>query len=158
MLRYYYKQDGIVAEFIARMIPHAWPRGFGPCQTIGVVDETNELIAGLVYHHMTPTGIIELSAAALPGRPWVTRTTLAIMGRYPFVQCGCQMVMMHVRALDTRLLRQLAAAGFMFIPFPRLYGRQEDGVLCLLTDDDWKTNKFNKRFGHHLASYIKEAA
>jgi hypothetical protein len=35
MLRYYYKQDGIVAEFVSRMIPYGWPRGFGPCQTIG---------------------------------------------------------------------------------------------------------------------------
>ena len=36
-LKYYYKQDGIVAEFIARVFPHTRGRSLGPRETVGVL-------------------------------------------------------------------------------------------------------------------------
>jgi RimJ/RimL family protein N-acetyltransferase len=145
-LKYYYKQDGIVAEFIARLFPHSRGRSLGPCETVGVLDKNNELIAGFVYHHYSPeNGTIELGVAGLPGFKWLTRTTLLVMMAYPFEHLHCQMIIIHARASATRILRQLAVLGFMFVPVPRLYGRDADGVMCLLTSDAWKANKFSKR-------------
>jgi RimJ/RimL family protein N-acetyltransferase len=145
-LKYYFKQDGIVAEFVARVLPHARGRSLGPCETVGVLDKNNELIAGFVYHHYSPeNGTIELGIVALPGFKWLTRTTLLVMMDYPFNHLRCQAIIIYARLSNKRILRQLAVLGFMFTPVPRLYGRDADGVICLLTDDAWRANKFSKR-------------
>src|SRR5262245_26453048 len=127
-MRYLVDHHDLVASFVARMIPHVGALGFGRCRAIGVVNDDDELIPGLVYHHLDPaTGIIEMSGAALPGHQWATRETLKLMYQYPFLQCGCQMVIMRVLLSDERLLRQLAALNYEFIKVPRLFGRGRDG-------------------------------
>jgi hypothetical protein len=72
------------------------------------------------------------------------------MWAYPFHQCRCQMVVMTIPKEDERLQRQLAVYGFRFILFPRMFGRDRDGVVCRLTDDAWAANRFNRRFRHHI--------
>jgi hypothetical protein len=145
-LAYYLDQDGIVAHWVAQMILYVRARGFGPCSAIGVVDADTELIAGVVYHHLShEVGVMEMTIAAVPGKKWLTRKTLEVIYHYPFEQCGCQMLIAHAKASDMRVLRQLAAVGWKFEPFPRLYGRHEDGVTCRLTDDAWRESKFNKK-------------
>lgn len=146
-LRYVFGQDETVAYFVAQMIAHVRRRGFGKaCKTIGIADANNELIAGLVYHNLDDAaGVIEISGAALPGYQWATRETLRMLHQYPFRQCGCQMVVMRVAADNERLLRQLLALGYELIAFPRLFGREADGVLCRLTDDVWAANKIAQR-------------
>lgn len=145
MLDYVYGQDDIVAQFVAQLIPSCRERGFGKCKAIGVI-ENGDLIAGLVYHNWDDgAGVIEMSGAALPGKFWLTSETLRRIYEYPFLQVGCQMVLMRVRAEDTRLLRILAAIGYMFVKVPRMLGRDKDGVICLLTIEDWISNKFNQR-------------
>jgi hypothetical protein len=144
-MRYLYNQDQLVASFVAAMIP-TMRRGFGACRAIGVLDANNELVAGLVYHNMVPdAGVIELSAAALPGVPWLTRKTIEVMFHYPFVQCGCQLLLQLTPADDERTLRQLAAGNYAFVTVPRLLGRDRDGVLCLLTYEAWCNSRFSKR-------------
>jgi hypothetical protein len=144
-LKYLYGQDELVAEFVARMIPHVGAFGFGKCKAIGICED-NELIAGIVYHALSPSaGLIELSAAALPGRQWCTRETLRVMYDFCFVQCGCQTVVNKVLASDVRHLRELAVLGYSLIEFPRLFGRDKDGVICRLTDDAWRANKVFRR-------------
>ena len=158
MLDYVYGHDQAVADFVASMIPRCRTRGFGPCKAIGVVDD-GRLIAGLVYHNWEPEAeIIEMSGAALPGRQWLTRGTIARMYQYPFLQVGCQMIVQRNSVDDDRLLRQLAVYGYTFIRIPRMLGRDKDGVLCLLTYEDWVNNRFNRRFGHHLVPALEEAA
>jgi hypothetical protein len=144
-LRYYLKQDGIVADFVARMLPYVRDHGFGPCVSIGVIDQDDELIAGLVYHHVSATGLMEVSIAALPGRQWMTRTTIGVMGDYPFNQCKCRMLVHTVLASDKRTQRQLGAAGCLMFTYPMLFGEHEDGVICLLTRADWEANKLCQR-------------
>jgi len=159
MLDYVYGYDEIVGKFVADLIPHCRERGLpAASKTIGVIDGEGRLIAGLVYHGYQPeAGVIEISAAALPGKYWLTRETIRRMYQYPFLQCQCQMVVQRVAATDERQLRQLAAYNFAFIRIPRLLGRDQDAVLCLLTYEDWAANKFNKRYKHHLPQF-EEAA
>jgi hypothetical protein len=160
MLDYVYGHDEIVGRFVASMIPHIGGRMFGACKTIGVIED-GSLVAGIVYHNYDPeAGLIEISGAALPGVQWLTRETIRRQYQYPFHQCGVQMIVQRNPADNERLLRQLASYEYMFIRVPRMFGRDKDGVLCLLTYEAWAGNRFNKRFKHHLVdtSLVEVAA
>jgi hypothetical protein len=146
MLHYVYGQNEIVTQFVARMIPHMHGRGFGRCQTIGVVDKAGKLIAGIVFHNYHPeAGVIEMTAAALPGSRWMTRETLRRIHQFVFERCACQTLLLVVPADDEALLRQPAHLGFIFVRVPRLLGRDRDAILCLLTHEAWEASKFHNR-------------
>lgn len=163
-LRYVYDQDKLVADFVARakIASGFTKRADFPdrnLRAIGIANEDNELIAGIVYFNYNPeAGTIDMSVEALPKQPWLTRTTLAIMFQYPFLHCGCQMLITKTSARNEHVLRMLAAMNFTLILVPRSGGRNEDGVLCLLTYEDWLASKFCKRFKHHIAVKAAEAA
>jgi len=158
-LRYVFDQPEIIANCVAMMIPQCRARGFGKCAAIGVIDEDGKLIGGLVYHNWDPeAGVVEISGAATSPR-WLTRETIRHMYQFPFHQLGCQMVVQRTPADDERLLYQLARYGYKFVDFPRMFGRNRDGVICRLTYEDWCENKHNKRFRHHLRpEEMQEAA
>jgi hypothetical protein len=162
MLGYVYDHPEIIVPFVASLIPDCHGRGLPKASAaIGVVDEAGHLIAGLVYHGYQPeAGTIEISGAALPGRYWMTRETLRQMYGYPFLQLGCQMVINRVPAEDTRQLYMMARFGYDLIPFPRMLGRDRDGVIGRLTVEDWLGNKFNKRLAEavQLSLPLEEAA
>jgi hypothetical protein len=154
-LTYLYGQDEMVANWVAQMIPQVRRRGFGPCKAIGVVDRDNELIAGLVYHHLyeddeTGERLMELSAAAVPGRRWFTPATIAVMHRYPFLECNCQMLVATTPATNLHVQRQLAVLGYDAVYLSRMYSRKLDGVLMRLTYEDWCANKVTQRYKHHI--------
>jgi hypothetical protein len=163
-LRYIFNQDELVADFVARSkaaTGFSWSNGFADrnLRAIGIANDDNELIAGLVYFNYNPeAGTIEMSVEALPKRHWLTRETLAIMFQYPFLHCGCQMLMTRTSVRSEHVLRMLAAMNFMLIRIPRSGGRTEDGVLGLLTYEDWVDGKFCKRFNHHIPTRADEAA
>jgi hypothetical protein len=161
-LRYIFGQDHLVADFVTRAkAASGFRAGFYDknLKAIGIANEDNELIAGIVYFNYQPDcGTIELSIEALPKQRWLTRTTLAVMFQYPFLQCDCQMVKTAALARSRHILRMLAAMNFKLILIPRLAGRNEDGVLALLTYEDWVEGKFCKRFGHHLPDIATEKA
>jgi RimJ/RimL family protein N-acetyltransferase len=156
MLDYIYGHDQIVSKFVADLIPHAHGRGMPAQASIGVIDAEGHLIAGVVYsNYDRQAGVIEISCAALPGSRWLTRDSLHLIHAYPFDQLDCQMAVARVAADDARALRQLAAYGYAFICIPRMLGRDHDGVLCLLTQEDWKASKFNRR--RELSSFYEAA-
>lgn len=149
MLDYVYGYDEIVANFVAQLLPAARGRSFGPYTTIGIVKD-DQLVAGVVYNnYRRDAGVIEMTTAALPGSGWMTRETLRRIYQYPFLQLDCQMIMLHVADDNGPLLRQLAALNHAFITLPRMYGRDKDCILCLLTREAWEDSKFNRRLGSH---------
>lgn len=161
MLRYVLDRHELVADFVARtkrasgFSPHA---GFTDrkLRSIGIVDN-NELIAGIVYFNHLPEifdpvtnksegpGTIEMSIEALPRQRWLTRTTLDLMFQYPFLQCGCQMLITKTSAKSEHVLRMLAAMNFSLHLIPRSGGRNEDGVIATLTVEDWMAGKFFRK-------------
>jgi RimJ/RimL family protein N-acetyltransferase len=156
MLHYVYGQNEIVAQFASAVIPHMHGRGFGRCQTIGVVDNAGKLIAGIVFHNYHPeAGVIEMTVSALPRSRWMTRETFRRIHQFVFERCACQTLMLIVPADNEALLRQPAHLGFIFVRVPRLLGRDRDAVLCLLTAEAWEATKFNKRAA---SASLKEAA
>jgi hypothetical protein len=150
MRDYVYGHEEIIAPFVAELIPHC-RRGFGVnIRTMGVVDESGRLIAGIVWHNWDPdAGIIELSGAALPKSNWLTRRTLWRMYAFPFNDCGCQMVVQRTPSDDLNLLGLLAAYGFDFVTVKRFFGRERDGVIATLTKEAWLANKFNRNVGRN---------
>jgi RimJ/RimL family protein N-acetyltransferase len=138
-----YGHDEAVAGFISQLMFHD-DRGFGNCRAIGVVDADGKLIGGVVYHNwQQEAGTIEMSSAATTPR-WLNRLVLHAIFAYPF-EIGCQMALMRVSARNTRLHRQFDALGLRRHPVPRLYGRDEDGIIFTLTDDDWSTWRFRRK-------------
>jgi hypothetical protein len=160
MLDYVYGHEALVSSFVSVRMPTGRGRGFGNCRTIGVI-ENGTLIAGLVYHNFDPeAGTIEISAAALPGKPWMSRETIKRMFQYPFLGCHCQMIINRVDADDERQLFQLARYGYLFTRLVRGLGRDKDLMVCTLTREAWEANKFNARLKHHegVEIPIEEAA
>jgi hypothetical protein len=144
-LRYVYGQDQAVAAFVASLIPHIDPAGFpSKARAIGVTDAAGAPLAGVVYYDWNvPAGTVVMAAAAKPGVFWFSRETIRRVFDHAFHDLRCQMVVMRVLADDERLLGQLALFGFAFIPFPRCYGRDRDGVICTYTAEDWAASKYN---------------
>lgn len=147
-VKYVYGQDALVADFVARMKRAS---GFSPnagfvdrnLRAIGIVNGDNELIAGIVYfNHNRQAETIEMSIEAVPKQYWLTRTTLALMFEYPFIQCGCQMLITQISARSHHIRRMLRAMNFDLILVPRAGGRNEDGMICRLTYEDWIASKF----------------
>lgn len=151
MLGYVYGHDAAVCDFVSQMIPSCRMLGFpDTSKAIGVI-ESGRLIAGIVYHNWDPEAkVIEISGAALPHHYWLSRETIRRMYQYPFLQIGCQMVVQRNDAENERLLYMLARYGYSLIKIPRMLGRDKDGVLACLTYEDWRDNKFNKRFRHYV--------
>jgi RimJ/RimL family protein N-acetyltransferase len=147
------RTNEIVLRFVARLIPHV-DRGFpAGAQSIGVCDATGRLVAGIVFYHWNRrNGTIEIAAAALPGVNWFTRETIRRAFEFAFTHRSCQMAILRVRADDERTLGQLARFGFAFVRVPRLYGRESDGVMCLLTAEAYAEHPAVQ---HHS---IREAA
>ena len=97
-----------------------------------------------------------MSGAAINKR-WLTRRVIAKMYQYPFLECGCQMMIQRTPADDVNLLGQLASYGYTLTSIPRLFGRDRDGVIATLTYEDWCANDMNKKLKHHLLP-LEEAA
>jgi RimJ/RimL family protein N-acetyltransferase len=142
--QYIFGQDEAVAQFVAQMIPECRERGFGKCKAIGIANEQGQLLGGLVFRNWHPEfGTIEISGAAVPGTNWFSRRTIQVLHDYPFHQCGCQMVIMTTLADNYIVQRILAAIGYNFHYMARLGGRDCDGVVCTLTDDQWAASSYN---------------
>jgi RimJ/RimL family protein N-acetyltransferase len=121
--------------------------GFGPCTTMGVFQGA-KIIAVMVFHSLDEkAGVIEISGAAETSR-WLTKPVLFEMHAYCFDQLGCQMIVQRNSERNHRdergLQRMLKSYGYTTTKIPRLYGRDEAGIIHCLTDDDWRANGFHK--------------
>ena len=159
-IKYIFGQDQLVADFVART---KIASGFSPragftdkkLRAIGIANSADKLIAGIVFLNYSPeAGTIEMSVEALPKQRWLTKQTIALMFQYPFQVCGCQMLITKTSARSEHVLRMLAAMNFSLILIPRAGGRDEDGVIGLLTYEDWVAGKFCQKLGHHIVDDV----
>lgn len=138
-----YGHNETVAQFVADMT--GCETGFGACKAIGVLDDDDRLVAGMVFHDWQPgAGLIQISSASTTAR-WLTAEVRHVMFSYPFDQLGCQMVVLQVSAKNTRMVRIAKAFGFTPYLIKRMRGRDEDGFVFTLTDDDWRNSKFTRK-------------
>lgn len=138
----FYGANRAVADYVAGVI---WgdERRFGDeMSAIGVQDANGSLIGGVVYHNWSPhAGTMELSAGATSAR-WLTRRIVSYLLAYPFHGCGCQMLLGQTEESNTRDRKLMVGLGFTEQLVPRLFGRDNNGIIQTLTDDQWKAGAF----------------
>lgn len=142
---------GNETDALASLVADAiWPNkgyDFGSCRAIAVVDEYNNLAAGLVYHNWFPDEkVIEISGAAWK-KGWLTRSVLGVMYGFPFKDCGCDVVVQRVSDDDKAQHRMLKAYGAEHYRIPNLRGLGKAENVFVLTKEAWLNNRFNKREG-----------
>jgi RimJ/RimL family protein N-acetyltransferase len=139
-----------VADWVQSSLGFA--RGFGQCYAIGVERE-NSLIGGCVYHNWNPEAeVIEMSAASTSPR-WLSRKTLHALLSYPFDYLKCQLVVLRVSPLNAKMIELATRVGFLGYIVPRLRGRHEDEIIFTLSEEAWRSSKFERAFhGQIIAS------
>lgn len=148
-------QDAIVSRFVSSLIPFEAGE-FGECATVGV-DRGGHLVGGFVFNNWSPdAAVIEVSFAGID-KHWLTRQVLFAAFAYPFNQLGCQMVCSRTPASLKRAARIARAYGFRQVTVPRLFGRDEDGILSTLTVEDWRANGFHKENAYGQEKRAKAA-
>lgn len=131
--------DETVASFVAALIGKRMENGFGPNTSYGVIDAAGNLVGGFVWHNWDRhSATIEMSGASRSPK-WLTRSILRAVFDSVFAS-GIQMIVTRNSARNMRLHRLLKWIGFHGVTVPRLMGRDEDGMVWYLTDDDWRAS------------------
>lgn len=135
------------ADFVAARVPQC-QRGFGECQALGVVED-DKIIGALVFHNWVPeNGTIEVSGAADSPR-WYSRAVIEAATDYVFRRLGCQMMIARQRRDNIKARKCWLALGADEVRIPRMYGREADGTVITLTEEQWQESKFRRP--HHGA-------
>lgn len=135
-------------QFLRRWVSkQIWPNDEREVEDNAVflaVFEDKSLIAVVVFHNWDPhAGVVEITGASI-NRRFLTRPVLDALFGYAFKVLKCQMVVARVpdNASQRHQSRIYKSYGFNDVRIPRLFGRNEDGILFLLTDDAWRASKF----------------
>lgn len=139
-----YGHDRAVCDLVAKVIWNDHRKFDENSVAVGVLDTSGNLIGGFVWTNWQPeAGTIEISAASV-SRRWLTRRLLWQVFAYPFDEIGCQCVYAHTRADNAPVSRLLESIGFVSIDVPRLHGRNADGVLWWLTEENWRAGIYGE--------------
>lgn len=134
--------DQNVGKWIADQLGYEGFAGYFMA-AIGVFDG-NQIIGGTAFHNYYPKeGVIEMTSACTDSR-WLTRRMIRAIFAYVFDLLECQMVVMRVSVNNTVMLNIAERFGFNLYTIPRLRGRSEGEVICTLTDDQWRSSRFNR--------------
>ena len=143
-MQFVYGQDEAIARFVAELNGRDF-RGVGSAKSIGIINDDGMVIFGALFFNYDKTaGVIESTIACIDRRAF-TRETFRRVFEYVFINCGCQMIYSRLRADNEHWLSQLARLNFNFTLIPRMFGREEDGVIATLTDDQWLDSKLARR-------------
>ncbi|MEM9054898.1 MAG: N-acetyltransferase [Pseudomonadota bacterium] len=152
------RHQAALHRFVLGNIDHC-SGSFGLYTAFGVVDEAGKPVAGWIWHNYDrDAGVIEFSAASVR-KNWLTRSILNALFAYAFDTAHCQLVTTRNKASNRPLHRQLAAIGFDRIEVPRLFGRDDDGVLWTMSHEQWLESKFYmKGEGHGQIQFAATCA
>ncbi|GAA0696389.1 GNAT family N-acetyltransferase [Dyella marensis] len=126
-MRLLYGEPERVAAWVTERIPDMVIEA-GTYQAIGIVDDSENLIAGVIYNHYTGSDI-SMHVAAEHGRLWAKPEILHGLFAFPFNQLNCRRVTgfvdstnLHTLSFDQKLgfriegrLRDATPHGDMFI-------------------------------------------
>lgn len=136
--------DAQVADWVAARIPQV-DKGedFGPCAAIGIVNSTDELIGGWVFHTYHPRfRSIEISAASA-GVRWVSPTILSGLFAYPFDDLGVKRVAMVTTRQNKQARACILKMGFKFEGIARSAFGGSDGAAYSLLVQEWRRSPLN---------------
>lgn len=141
MIALIYDADTIVSEFVSSLIPGC--RRFENHRAIGFALD-GLLIGGTVFTNYDPeAGVIEMTTAAVNPR-WLTKRVMHAIFSYPFDGLGCQMVYLRVSERNHRMVSIARRFGFDGVLIPRMWGRDEGGWVFTLTEEAWRSGKFER--------------
>ena len=137
-MRLLFGHDQLIADWVARNIPHM-ATGFGPSTAIGVVDNSDQPMAGVVFHDYQPAyGTIQLSAAAISPR-WATRRLVGTILRYPFLELNVHKVGTATQHESARALKFNEGGGFTKEATLRdHFGQGVHAVICRMLMKDYR--------------------
>lgn len=134
--------NAALAGFVAVRI--GAERGFGPCATLGLI-ENDALVAAVVFHNWHPEeGVIEMSSAS-DSKRWLMRPMINAMFNFCFDECGCQLVVLRVSERNAGMVAIARRFGFSETRIERLRGRDEAEMIFTMTDDAWSAHPVNER-------------
>lgn len=111
-----------------------------------------KLVGVVLYHDLNPeAGVVCMSAAGDDAR-WMGREVITAAHNFPFDQLGCQAVVLQVSEKNSRMLGIAERLGYTLHRIPRLRGRNEAEVLCLLADNTWKSSPYARKSHGKAAS------
>ena len=111
--------------------------------TMGVFGNAG-IVAVVAYHDWNPdAGTIAMSAYS-SSKKWLNRDVLFKMHEYPFVQIGCQAVVLQVSEHNKNMLRIAKAYGYEQHRIPRLRGKNEAEIINILSDETWRESRFTR--------------
>jgi hypothetical protein len=102
-------RDNIVGPWVCRLAGGTWTPGRG--STIGLLDEDDLLLAGVLYEDFNGANLL-MHCAAVSGGQWLNREFLHCCFRYPFQQLGCKRVSGIVPSSNTAARRFDEHLGF----------------------------------------------
>lgn len=102
------------------------------------------LVGGTLYHNWySAHGVVELTSASLDPR-WLTRPVIRAMFFLPFQLLDCQACVLRVRSDNARMIKIARKFGFDEHVIPRLFGRDVDMHVFVMTDDAWRAHRVNR--------------
>lgn len=120
------------------------PPAFGEYEAMGVRNVDGATVAGVVFHNYDKNaGVVEITGAAVDRR-WFSRTVANYIFGYVFDILECQMAYARHRKTNTAAIRLWGGLGAEQVLIPRMYGRDQDGVIATLTDDAWRMSRMYK--------------
>lgn len=134
-------ENKIVGDFVSTGV-FGRPEAIRDYCTMAVLDG-KRLIAGTIYHNwQEDEGVIELTSFSL-SKKWLTKPVVRAMMSLPFDRLGCQLIVLRVSERNTSMCAIARKFGFTEVHIPRLFGRYEGAFIFSLTDDQWKTSRYN---------------
>lgn len=149
-MRLLFDHDRTVADFVARLIPHMAVRvndfGFGEVfgvgAAIGVLNDRQNLVAGVVFHNYDPyVHSIEVSCAAT-SKVWAETDIVRAILRYPFVQLGCQRCTAVTPRKATSPRRFLESLGFKREGSVRRGFGDDNAIVYGLLREEWAQSRY----------------
>ncbi len=136
--------DAAVAAFVGERIKYVGSgEAFGKCTAIGVIDHTNEIVAGVVFHGYVPrVRSIDVSFAAETPR-WLTRRLASGILAYPFTQLDCVRITTPTPRKNRRARKFVEQFGFKREGLIRKGFLDDDAVVSGLLASEWAQSRFN---------------
>ena len=138
--------DDEVIAWIVERVENNHGRGFGEARAVGVLNDDEQLVAGIVFFNWFPeAGTIEMGIAADTPK-WATRRIIARLLSYAFDDCNCQRVTLVTGEDNADAIRLATGVGFKKeAVIVSGYGRNKNAVLLRLLDHEWRSGIYRVR-------------
>jgi RimJ/RimL family protein N-acetyltransferase len=128
--------DERLSDWVMRRLPLYDPNeSFGPCAALGVWNGSEIMAAMVVYGYSRRKGQCHIAMAA-DNPKWATKSVIAALLKYPFLQLGCRRVTTYTASKNERALRFNRGIGFKQEGVMRWgYGDDDCVIMGLLREE-----------------------